>query len=189
MARDDETPFPCLLNYLGSLYGSMPPANLQQFLNWKLIESGFLHANDPCGDPARYSDFYAVVEPCFVTRIKSVEKVEILLPDNRKQMVYLAGISCNFNSSKDNKKARHFLTDKILGRQVTLLMYNPDELKTLKPRVVIELGLKDVNLELLQLGLASYREENSKLGGYDEGTYELAVENAKTNKLGIWASK
>jgi endonuclease YncB( thermonuclease family) len=179
----------CLLNYLGSLYGTMPPANLQQFLNWKLIESGFLHANDPCGDPARYSDSYAVVEPCFVTKIKSADKVEILLPGNRKQTVYLAGISCNFNSSKDNKKARRFLTDTILGQKVTLLMYSSDELENRNPRVVIEFGLKHVNLELLRLGLARYHEGNYKLGGYDECTYELAANNAKANKLGVWASK
>ncbi len=179
----------CLLNYLGSLYGTMPPANLQQYLNWKLIESGFLHTNDPCGDPALYSDFYVVVSPCHVTRVKSAESVELLLPDRKKQTVYLAGISCARNSSKDNQTAKEYLKARLLNQRILLLLYDSDELQARKPRVVIELEGSEVNFKMLQLGLASYREESYKLCDYDECAYELAAQGAKADKLGIWAKK
>jgi endonuclease YncB( thermonuclease family) len=179
----------CLLHYLSSLYGTIPPADPQQYLSWKLIESGFRHADDPCGDPARYSDSYIVVNPCYVTKIKSAESVELLLPDQKKQTVYLAGISCARNSIKDNQKAKIFLKERLLNQRILLLLHESDDLQARRPRIVLEIGDEDVNYEMLITGLADYRDEDYILGGYDDCRYELAAKEAKANKLGIWATK
>lgn len=179
----------CLLNYLGSLYGTIPPADLQQYFTWKLIESGFRHADDPCGDPTYYSDSYIVVYPCYVTKIKNAESVELLLPDRKKETVYLAGISCARNSVKDNQKAKNFLKESLLNQRISLLLHDSDGLQVRRPRVVLMIGDEDVNYEMLKAGLADYRDEYYKLGDYDSCRYELAAKDAKANKLGMWAAK
>ena len=75
-----------------------------------------------------------------------------------------------------------------MGKPVYVLV-NPSQYEDLRVHARVLLAERDLNREILTLGLARYQEPPAfSLSIYDDCLYRIAEREARQKRLGIWAS-
>ncbi len=106
----------------------------------------------------------------------------VLLIDGNEQTVRLAHIDCPEKNQPFGNKAKQFASDLCFGKNVTLVHKNKyDRNKRLISEIIL-LDEKNVNKEIIKLGLAWHFKKYS-----DNDEYAQLEIEARDKKIGIWS--
>jgi endonuclease YncB( thermonuclease family) len=117
------------------------------------------------------------------SRIISGDKLILTTTDNQQLEVQLLGIRVPAPTTKMGRAARKRLTTLVAGRPITVEYQIRNRWG--HPLAKLLLGETDINLRLVQEGLAMHKPDFQTLK--DNGLYSQAMQNAKKHGFGIWA--
>jgi endonuclease YncB( thermonuclease family) len=154
-------------------------------------------SNDPCGNPLMESQLWVVVEGK-VSQVLDSQTLTMTLPHRHHSLrVHIVGIFIESNDPLA-RKTQELLSQILLARPVELLVNDDWEYEKKKPAEVTGVVLlkqrtsnvDDVGLFLLSQGLAHFQEPQPyKMSRYTECQYQRAEAEARSKKLGMWASR
>lgn len=136
---------------------------------------------DVCGDPRMESMAWV---PLTGKAAEIVDGATFLLrqSDGRTKTVELAAIDASANPAA----AKDFLTKTLLGREIEVLV-NPSRSRDEKIAGEVHLKDREINRELIERGLARFREPAPySFSNYSACVYQKLEEKARVAKLGIW---
>ena len=144
--------------------------------------------NASCGNPLMESNVW-FTRKVKVLQILTGDTLLVQLDKQRQLTVVLSGISAPKGTDAYAKESLAHLKG-LLGGKTIELQFNPSE-KDLKQKnsiiCVVHLGVADVNLTMIQKGLARYQEPPSYvMSNYTACTYRLAEKEAQKFKVGLW---
>jgi endonuclease YncB( thermonuclease family) len=117
------------------------------------------------------------------SRIISGDKLVLTTTDNQHLEVQLLGIRVPALKTKMGRAARKRLSTLVAGRPVTIVYRIRNRWG--HPLGKVLLGDTDINLRLVQVGLAIHKPDFQTLK--DNGLYSQAMQSAKQHGFGIWA--
>lgn len=121
-----------------------------------------------------------------VVGVTDGDTVTVLDASNSQWKVRLMGIDAPEKNQAYGNKAKQSLSDLIFNKQVTVKYRKKDRYGRLIGK--IEVGGVDANLEQIKAGLAwHYREYEKEQIAMDRATYAQSENQAKVNRLGLWA--
>ena len=120
--------------------------------------------------------------PGQIIEVYDGDTATLLTPDNRKYKVRFYGIDAPEAAQEGGIDSRDALREKILGKEVTVLVAATDRYGRAVGKVM--LGGRCVNQEMVAEGRAWYYKDYAR-GEYD---FAKAEEEARQKKLGIWKS-
>lgn len=121
-----------------------------------------------------------------VVRIKDGDTVEILNNAMRTTPVRVGGIDAPEKSQPFGAKSKQRLADLVGGKTVVVESHKKDHHYRVVGQVLLD-G-KDIGLEMVRSGLAWwYRAFSSEQSAADRALYETAENNARSQRLGLWA--
>ncbi len=136
-----------------------------------------------CGSPLVESMLWMSVEGN-VIKVIDGDSIILLTKDNKRKRVNLVAL----DSSAAKDSARRLLSRLVLNRTVSVLV-NPSDIKRTTIVGVVHGQGKDVNRELLEAGVAQYREPSAySVSDYTACGYRIVERKAREAKKGIWQS-
>jgi endonuclease YncB( thermonuclease family) len=153
------------------------------------IEPRSPRPDPPCGNPAVHSDFFislAEFEGAKVTKVVSGNTVIVTLVNGKRRQMKLSGVAAPDIKTEAGQLSQKYLSELVLNRRVEILLDGGDfRGKEVGIRLPLEGVLSDVNLSMLESGMARYGLVEN-LGSYDKCVYRLAAEKAQKEKKGLW---
>lgn len=128
-----------------------------------------------------YADFTGTV-----VKVTDGDTINVLEAGNILHKVRLTGIDAPERSQPYGRKSQQYLADMVAGKQVFVESDKRDRYGRDLGKVM--LSGRDINLEQVKAGMAWwYRYYKKQQPPDDQMAYEAAEDNAKANKLGLWA--
>lgn len=120
-----------------------------------------------------------------IVGISDGDTVKVLTPENTQYVIRLAGIDAPERAQDFGKKSKEYLSSLIFGQDVRINAMKIDKYGRTLGQIYV--GEKDINLEIIKVGLAwhskKYEVEQAEK---DRKLYADAEIQARKQKLGIW---
>ncbi len=152
---------------------------------------------DPCGDPVVES-FSCPLLRGKVVKVWGGDTLTLELANRRRLRVHLVGIAAPAPRQEFGRVSRRFLGSLVSGRMVEVcvntsqyLLLSRSKLKEVTGVVhVREMGMLDVNLLMIQAGLARHAEAKPySMSNHAECHYVRAEEEARAARRGLWSAR
>lgn len=121
-----------------------------------------------------------------VVKVTDGDTINVLEAGNILHKVRLTGIDAPERGQPYGRKSQEYLADMVAGKQVVIESDKTDRYGRDLGKII--LNGKDINLEQVKAGMAWwYRYYKKQQPPNDQMDYEAAEDNAKANRLGLWA--
>jgi endonuclease YncB( thermonuclease family) len=140
--------------------------------------------------PALISDYEPTWQPQTiigkVVGVSDGDTITVLDADKRQHKIRLEGIDAPESNQDFGSRAKQSLSDLVFGKTVTVTSWKKNKYgRTLG---TVTLDGNDINLEQVQRGMAwSYHYSANEVRPEEPTAYELAEEQARKEKRGLWA--
>ena len=123
-----------------------------------------------------------------VIRVTDGDSITVLDAEKEQHKIRLAGIDAPERKQPYGKVARQFLAKHVFKKQVCVGWYKRDKYDRLVG--VIRIGGEDMNLKLVQAGLAwHYKQYQNEQSKSDRALYADAHKNAEKMNTGLWGER
>jgi endonuclease YncB( thermonuclease family) len=121
-----------------------------------------------------------------VVSVTDGNKITIVLKDKRRKQVRLVGIDAPKPGHIFGEESRRMLSGLVLNQEVEVIAdFHSDKSEELTG--IIHVKAKDVNLALIEAGLARYQEPVAySMSNYTACTYRIVEGEARAAKRGLW---
>jgi endonuclease YncB( thermonuclease family) len=134
-----------------------------------------------CGSPVVESMAWSSIDGR-VTKGIGGATILVLTADHKRKRVTLAAV----DASADRKVARALLVNLVLNHSVSVLV-NPSNAESSNVAGVVHTRTKEINRELIEAGVARYREPAPYvMSNYTACVYRILEKKAREAKRGTW---
>jgi endonuclease YncB( thermonuclease family) len=141
-------------------------------------------ATGPCGESFGIDSCGVGTLKARVVEVADDLSLAIQLPRGARKRVRLVGIDV----SGAPRAALDWLRSRVEGRDVEVVVFCATRLKEAELEGRVFAGDGEVNEDILELGLAAYRDSGAMIDRYNDCLYRGAEQRAKAARVGIWSS-